>query len=285
MINSTEPTSPWLRGENIFRLFKYIIYALLSYNLVLFYFEDSTAAADIYSEGLLMGDIIEAYSATIDTAAWVVLLLVFELETATLSDKRLKGGTGHALTGLKSVCYAFILYSLYGYALKFNLVTSISSSNLGDLCSINLQGWSFVSSLNEYFPISNGNCEALSSAPLLQIDGTQILGHAEQMRLLYNLSGIDVINAGAWVILVIVLQTEVMLQLNNLLSAQIMQFTKWAKGVIYLVLFLAAIYWGIDGSFLDFWDAFLWLVAFVFIDLNIMSWHGETQEEQQSTQA
>lgn len=284
MMNSTESTSPLLRGENIFRLFKYIIYALLSYNLILFYFEDSTAAAEIYGDGLLIGDIIEAYSATIDTAAWVILLIVFELETATLSDKRLKGWTGRILTVLKAVCYAFILYSLYGYLLKFNLVTSIGSSTIDDLCSVNSQGWSFVSSLNEYFPINNNNCLALGSAPLLQIDGTQILGHREQMTLLYNLSGIDVINAGAWVVLVIVLQMEVMLQLNNLLSTQIMQFTKWAKGVIYLVLFLAAVYWGIDGSFLDFWDAFLWLVAFVFIDLNILSWHEETKEEQ-STQA
>lgn len=34
-------------------------------------------------------------------------------------------------------------------------------------------------------------------------------------------------------------------------------------------LLLAAIYWGIKGDFVDFWDAFLWLVAFIFIELNV----------------
>jgi hypothetical protein len=29
----------------------------------------------------------------------------------------------------------------------------------------------------------------------------------------------------------------------------------------------------------DFWDAFLWLVAFVFIELNVFEWHKETQEQ------
>ena len=37
-------------------------------------------------------------------------------------------------------------------------------------------------------------------------------------------------------------------------------------------------YWGFVGDFLDFWDAFLWLVAFVFIELNIFQWQVETEE-------
>jgi hypothetical protein len=30
-----------------------------------------------------------------------------------------------------------------------------------------------------------------------------------------------------------------------------------------------AIYWGIDGKPIDFWDAFLWIVAFVYIERNL----------------
>jgi hypothetical protein len=40
---------------------------------------------------------------------------------------------------------------------------------------------------------------------------------------------------------------------------------------------LAAIYWGIKGDFVDFWDAFLWLVAFVFIELNVFEWRRESK--------
>jgi len=287
--DSAENTG-WLTGYNLFRLFKYVIYILLSYNLVQFYYEDSTAALEFYKEGIALGDIIEAYSATIDTAAWIVLLFVFELETAILSDTRLKGWLGYWLTACKSICYAFILYSLYGYLLKFNLVTAVSPSSISDSCTLLNQGWTFIDSLNEYFVIDQKNCSGLNGTAFFQIDNTQILAHKEQIQLVYNLSAADVINAATWVLVVIMLQVEVILQLRNTLSQRILFINKWIKSVLYLILFFAAVYWGVDGSFLDFWDAFLWLLAFVFIDLNILNWHEEVNEDnkekmQESAQA
>jgi hypothetical protein len=53
---------------------------------------------------------------------------------------------------------------------------------------------------------------------------------------------------------------------------------KFVKGFFYAVLFVCAILWGLWGDFLDFWDAFLWLVAFIFIEMNIFKWHEETEE-------
>jgi hypothetical protein len=39
--------------------------------------------------------------------------------------------------------------------------------------------------------------------------------------------------------------------------------------LLYTILFAAATYWGFLGDFLDFWDAFMWLVAFFFIEMNL----------------
>ena len=50
-----------------------------------------------------------------------------------------------------------------------------------------------------------------------------------------------------------------------------------SKFALYSLLLLAAIYWGIKGDLVDFWDAFLWLVAFAFIELNIFEWRHEDQ--------
>ena len=44
---------------------------------------------------------------------------------------------------------------------------------------------------------------------------------------------------------------------------------KFLKLGLYSILFVAALYWGSEGDFLDFWDAFLWLVAFFFIESNL----------------
>ena len=89
----------------------------------------------------------------------------------------------------------------------------------------------------------------------------------------------DVINSGAWILVVIVLEIEVRLQLRGNLSDRIMDANKYLKFALYGVLFGAAAYWGYAGDFLDFWDACLWLFAFIFIELNVFEWQYETQHQ------
>ena len=52
------------------------------------------------------------------------------------------------------------------------------------------------------------------------------------------------------------------------------------KIVLYCILFVAAIIWGIDGSFIDTWDASLWLIAFIFIEMNVFDWQEEIAAQQ-----
>ena len=70
-------------------------------------------------------------------------------------------------------------------------------------------------------------------------------------------------------------------QMEDKLTSRMMFAAKYIKGFFYTILLICAIYWGVEGSFLDFWDAFLWLVAFIFIELNIFQWHSETEEERE----
>jgi hypothetical protein len=60
----------------------------------------------------------------------------------------------------------------------------------------------------------------------------------------------------------------------------ILRVSNASKFALYSLLLLAAIYWGVKGDFVDFWDAFLWLVAFVFIELNVFEWRQESLEQQ-----
>ena len=84
----------------------------------------------------------------------------------------------------------------------------------------------------------------------------------------------------AALVIVVMLEVEVWMQLKNLLTDRLMTIGKYLKTLFYGVLFLCAAYWGFEGTFLDFWDAFLWLVAFIFIEMNIFQWHEETEEAQ-----
>ena len=94
-----------------------------------------------------------------------------------------------------------------------------------------------------------------------------------------RLAVVDIVNAADWLLIVALLEVEVYLQLRDRLTDQMIRVGRWFKGGLYGILFCAAAYWGVKGDFLDFWDAFLWLVAFIFIEMNIFQWHEETESE------
>jgi hypothetical protein len=277
----TQLRSLLLNPENIFRFFKYAIYALLAYDALLFFEGDLAASAQMFGDTVTWRNVIEAYSATFDTVAWVLLLLLFELETAIIPDHLLKGRLKWVLKGLAGVCYFFIIYSFYGYIYKYGVVTSLVPFEIDNICSLIGTNFTYVLTLDEYVPLDQAACAAMNGLPAFQIAGTEIIGVEPAMGDAIALAVIDVVNAATWLIVVLLLEVEVYLQLKDKLTGRMLFAAKYIKGFFYLILLYCAIYWGVKSSFLDFWDAFLWLVAFVFIELNIFQWNSETEEEKE----
>ena len=267
-----------LRPYTLYRIFKYSVYALLTYNVLLWFLEDHAAAAQTFGDTITWRNVVEAYSATIDTLAWVILLLLFELETAVIPDEKLAGKSKWLLVGIRTLCYFFIVYAAYGYWVKYQLVTDLVAFPLADVCDLIDTAFTYVVTLDEYAPIDAAACGALQGQSLVQISGTQIIGTEAALQESIRLAIVDVINASDWLLVVVLLEVEVFLQLRSLLSTRLLVVMKALKSVLYGVLFAAAVYWGVKGTFLDFWDAFLWLVAFIFIEMNIFEWHEETRE-------
>ena len=288
-MNSTGETrvehGKFLHPHRIFTLFKYTIYLLLAWNAFLFFQEDFAASAQTFGNDISWRNFVEAFSATIDTVAWIVLLLLFELETAVIPDEKLKGGLKWLLMAIRVVAYFFIVYAFYGYWSKLGVITDLVPFQIADICSLAGGDWNYVLSLDDYPPLDQAACASLQGQPLFRIAGTEIVGTAAALRSALGLAITDIVNAGTWLIIVVLLEVEVFLQIKNLLTGRLLGISKYLKGFFYLVLFICAAYWGIEGSFLDFWDAFLWLVAFIFIELNIFRWHEETEEQQEMAQA
>ena len=172
-------------------------------------------------------------------------------------------------------CYFFIVSAFLGYISKYMVITDLLPFSLADVCTLVGTDWNYVVDLDDYPPIDAAACAALQGQQLLQISGTEIIGTREALGSAWGLAVIDIVNAGTWLIIVALLEIEVWLQLRHDLTGRMLGVGKYLKGFFYGVLFLAAAYWGVEGSFLDFWDAFLWLVAFIFIELNIFQWHEE----------
>lgn len=271
----------FLHSHRVFTVFKWTVYIFLAWNAVQFFQEDLAASAETFGNTITWRNLVEAYSATIDTTAWVVLLLIFEFETAIIPDEKLKGGLSWFLLSIKAVCYFFIVYAFYGYISKYIVITDLLPFSIADVCSLAGTDWNYVADLDDYPPIDAAACATLQGQELVQVSGTELIGTREALDSAWGLAVTDIINAGTWLVIVVLLQVEVLLQLGDRLTDRMLGIGKYLKGILYLILFLAAAYWGFEGSFLDFWDAFLWLVAFIFIELNIFTWHEEVEEEKE----
>nr|MCS5594133.1 hypothetical protein [Porticoccaceae bacterium] len=124
-----------LKTAMLYSCFKYTVYALLAFNIVLFFQEEMLATAQTFSQGIRAADIIQGFAATIDTAAWVLLLLLFELETSLLTANTLgKTRIRVSFILVRIFSYGFIGYAFYGYLIKMLLINGIAQFYDGDAC-------------------------------------------------------------------------------------------------------------------------------------------------------
>jgi hypothetical protein len=263
----------------LFHFFKYTIYALLTLNVFLFFAEEWAAAATRFANGVEVGDIIEGFAATIDTAAWVVLLLMFELETFVLTDNASER-VRMAMHTLRALCYVVIMYAFYGYVSKLMfLLGTVPLPDVSALCSLAGEGWSYAVDLDEYELLTSANCSALSGADsFMQLSGLRAVVDAAGLTDITRLAWVDVVNAGVWLLVVFLLEVDVRLQDNHRYYGIAVRVSTLLKYLLYSILLAAAVFWGVKGDFVDFWDAFLWLVAFVFIEKNVFEWRQETED-------
>lgn len=264
----------------LFTALKYFVYALLSLNVYLFLQEEQQALQYTFIEGFEPSQLIQVFAATIDTTAWVVLLLLFELETSVLDDSRIHGVTRWTLHGVRGLCYIAVVWAFTGYCSELATVYSVIPLTASDPCAMVGGDYSLLMSLDDYVPLNAENCAAVAS-PLYQLDGFNIIAAQDNLDAARWLAWTDLINSADWILVVIVLEMEVRLQLRGDLSDGVMSVTKYIKFTLYGILFAAAAYWGYAGTFLDFWDASLWLFAFIFIELNVFEWQHETTQQAQ----
>ena len=269
-------------GRVLYQLFKYSIYTLLTINVFVFFGEEWQAARLEYPQGIPGSEIFKAYAATIDTAAWVVLLLMFELETYVLEDRHYSRRVRLSLHALRATCYLFIVSAFYGYVTDALYVFKTSPlAGVSDLCTLASQGWSYATTFGEYVEITAANCTSLSNlGAFVRFDGVAAVVDEPGLAGIHFLALVDVVNAGVWLLVVLLLEADVRLQEKNRFEGWALYLSTAAKFVLYSILALAVVAWMVTGDFVDWWDAFLWLVAFVFIELNVFEWRQESHEEE-----
>ena len=263
-----------LRNRALFQWVKYAVYLALLNNVYFFLVEEIDSAAALNTSVTSLVSIFQIFSATIDTAAWLVLLLFFELETYVLSDQTLRGTTGHAIRVTRGFCLATICIACWGYFAEFYGL--LASEPLDPMqCGAVDNEWSLLKDLDQFEPLMINACGEGNWVILSNYD--RVLATPELLQSAIWLAATDLINAAAWILVVLALEVEVRSVLSSRregVSVRGVIFN--LKFPLYFILFAAAAYWGFEGDFLDFWDAILWLFAFFVIERNVVSWREET---------
>jgi hypothetical protein len=260
-----------------FILFKYGTDAILTVNAITFSAQELMAAPHLFRDGVPFSRIIDAFPATVDAWAWLALLWLFELETSVISDEKIRGALKWAIHAARALCYVLAFYAFYGFLGNLELVRSFVPYDIADICSLTGAGFSVMLDLPEFVPLESMNCgEMADLAPFFQLPGHSIITDWDTLAYAKRMAWIEVINDAAWLLLVLVLETDVQLAERRLLTVPIAWISTVIKGILYVLLFAAAVAWGIDSGFQDFVDAVLWLAAFVFIDLNTLEKDAET---------
>ena len=270
--------SPVIR-ERIFTVVKYLTYGWLTYNGYLFWADEVMASEVTFSRDLTLSEIIEVYSASIDTSFWILLVILLELETYVIDDNILKRTpVKWTMIGLRTICYLMIMYALYGYITKTTFQSDIIPLAIANACDLVNQNFSILLAIESYIPLTADNCRLLAGQELGQLNQHAILAPMDVLIYARNVAWIDIFNASTWLGVVAILEVDVWFQLKGQLKGRLLKVSTILKVILYSILFACAVAWGYTGVFLDFMDAALWLFAFFFIEMNLFQWQQETEE-------
>jgi len=256
-----------------FTVVKYAVYLLLLSNLVQFFFEDLGSLRQMDAAALSLADYVSVFAVTLDTAAWVVMLLLFELETAVIADEYFTRRIERFLHVTRFLCAGAIVYAFYGYLTKALGFGDFVPLDVAGACAL-APGYEAMVDLDGYEPLNAANCASFVG-PLLTLPGSTMFATVQDHLYATRLAWLDVINAGAWIIILMMLEVDVRVTEHHRRLAHWQPLSRASKGVLYTVLFVAAILWGLAGAALDFVDASLWLFAFFCIELNVFAWARE----------
>ena len=249
---------------------KYLIYSLLALDVWLFLEEEIQTVAAVGAVTSSLESLVTNYSSSLDTASWLLILILFEIETFWISDETAKGSVGRKLRAVRSWFYLVPAIAFLGYWSELQSFYDVAVLE-GDPCRLVNDGIMIMTDLDVFEPITMDNClsydEWFTIANFASaVTTTSGLENARE----YMLS--ELLNAGGWLVVVSILHLETKGLLGR--SENFTRFSKliWlVKAMAYSVIVGALTYWYLIGDGLNFMDGILWLLAFFCVENNVVT--------------
>ena len=272
---------PLLTRPRIAQIIKYSVYSWLVVDFGLYVIDDYLAYRAALPENALLADILQQFSTSIDMAAWLGLVFLFELETYALPDEAFKGWTPKVLHAARLICYISIGYAAFGFTAE-TLENYVVSEVIGvsNICELADQNIPLQTDVITYVDITSANCKELSNdSEFYYISDEVSVVDASTLKHIQWMGWIDVDNAVIWILVVLLIELEVWLQAADRFSSLALTVARQTKTLFYLVLIVNGFIWAFTHYWLYAWDAFLWIFGFWAIELNLAEWEQERLQE------
>ena len=260
---------------------KWVVYALVIVNFGFYIRNDWVIAGHTLYAGSSLLEISRAFATTIDESAWIILLLLFELETYLLSDDPLSRAKTLLMQGIRLVCYISLAHTLYAYGVYLTeIYAAVPVEGVTNLCQLVGKDLSYAYNL-VYSEIDSSNCAGLSTAnQFFYVDPPTffIVEDSAGLVIEKQLAWIDMFEAIIWLLILLSIEVAVWLQDRNIGEGLIFKGLSITKWCLYSFLWAAAGYWIFRGHYMFAWDEFVWIAGFVAIEMNIVEWRNEINE-------
>ena len=270
-----------LRLHRIQQGVKWTVYTLLLVNFGFYIVEDSVRAAHtLHAESTIL-DWTGEFATSIDESAWFILLFMFELETYALSDEAWKGWVANFVPGLRLVCFAMIVHTIYAYVTTVvKLAPTVPVENTSNLCELVDTDVSYVYNL-EYTAVTRETCNGLSAATqFYRVGKDPVVSDMAGLSLERSLGWADLYEGCAWLLALFAIEAVVRLQDRGVAGGTLLRTVNWTKNLLYLSILGVGVYWASLSHWLYLWDEILWIGGFMAIDMNLSEWRQEMLDEQ-----
>lgn len=268
---------PVLGHPRAAQIIKWTVYGALLINFFVYLYDDLNAYRSALPEDAPWGEVFEQFSTTIDMAAWLGLVFLFELETYQLPDEKFKGWVPAAFIAVRMVCYVCIGYAAYGYtAGLLDYYRAQPEPGISNLCEVAGQERYYQQDVIRYAEITSENCASLSPDEVFYRipEEVSLMDHGVMVHS-QQISWVDVINAFTWLIVVFLIEVEVWLQSADRFGSRALPVARKLKTFFYLILIANGIAYLVGGYPIYTWDCFLWIFGFWAIELNLAEWERD----------
>ena len=258
---------------------KIAVYSLLTINFFIYIYQDIANARATLPDNYGFIELAASYTTSIDYFAWLLLIVIFELETYAVSDEAWNKKWKISLRVLRVFCYALLAHTVLSYsgALFATYTEPFALANTLGACDFADQDMWWLHILS-YTEITSQNCSELQMTNLWQTSTEGVITNEQGIFWEAIFAHVDLLEITSWLMIMAAIEVNVAYAMKGQTDHSAAKIMRILSTIGYVLIFVFSLMW-IWAGFPEYaWDEFVWITGFAVIEMNISEWQEEIEE-------